>query len=135
MSSANYIVCGSAQEVARAFATEVRENYQKFLEFWINELKDDEEVHQHYLARLENEPEIVEKNAYAKILLIMKKRKQYKEYYRGFLFFRSLNNIIISNETHFYDDLLDGDGIAYAFMMDSTYVIDKKENTIQKLEK
>lgn len=135
MKGASYIVCGTTQELAEAMGTEIRNCYCNFLQFWANALREDEELHNMYLQRMETEPQVVEKSVCEKITQIMENRKENKRYYKKYLpFIRSRHILIISNLSDFYDDLLPNGSIAYAFMLDPPYIVNQRECTIQKMD-
>lgn len=127
------IFCGnSIEEVAKEFSEIVYRNYVDYLEFWRWNAIGEEEINK-WEKKMKEEPKLVRKNAYKKILKIMQCKKEYEEYYKSkWLIFTEEDIIDITKETNFYKDLLPNEDIAYTTQNSRKYRINRKKFTIAR---
>lgn len=119
------------EELAQKFAELITRNYLEYLDFWKKNAKGKEL--NFWRKKIKNEPEIVRKNAYKKILQIMKFHKENEEFYKDkWILFKDKNIILINKETSFYKDLLPGEDLTYTAKVSRKYMIDKKRFLIAK---
>ena len=126
------IFCGhSIEEVAQKFSEIISHNYQQHLEFWRWNAKG-KEINK-WRKKLKEEPKLVRKNAYKKILKIMQSKKEYKEYYKSkWLIFTDDNIIDITKDSNFYKDLLPNEDISASVQVSNKYRINRKRFIIAK---
>lgn len=117
----------TVEEVAQAFAEEVTRDYLRHLEYWQATAVDDREEYRQWEIKIESEPEMMEKNAFDKILKIMQEPQENKQYFKKkWCFLRSKDVISITKSSGFYKDLLPGEDIEHAFPTNVEYLIDTK---------
>lgn len=135
MSFEKVIKGNTVEEIAKAFSDIVARNYLEHLEFWQATAMDDPYERKQWEVRIETEPEVVKKNAYAKILKIMKEPEENKSYYKKkWLFMRSKDEISITKSSEFYEDLLpEKDNVKYGVAVNVKYIIDKSRLTISEI--
>lgn len=119
------------EEVAQKFAELIVRNYLEYLEFWKKNAKGEEL--NFWIKKIKSEPKIIKKNAYKKILKIMKFQKENEEFYKDkWLLFKDKDIILINKETSFYKDLLPGEDLTYTAKVNRKYMINKKKFLIAK---
>lgn len=133
MSEKTFWSCNTVKELAQTFAEIVKQNYLSDLNYWKATARDSPYEFMEWDMRIKREPNVVKKNAQAKILKIMQNSKKYLKYYkRKWHFFRSKRIISITRASGFYGDLLNGRDIGYMFAINVEYLIDTKSLTIVK---
>ena len=121
------------EEVAKAFAEEISRNYLQHLKFWQATAMDEPHEFHQWEEKIKNEPGVVKRNAFEKILKIMKNPEDNKQYFKkkyGFL--RSKDVIGITKSSGFYQDLLPGEDIEHTVSVNVEYLIDKRYMTVVK---
>lgn len=121
------------EEVAKAFAKEISRNYLQHLKFWQATAMDEPHEFHQWGEKIKSEPSVVERNAFEKILKIMKNPEDNKQYFKkkyGFL--RNTDVISITKSSGFYQDLLPGEDIEHTVSVNVEYLIDKRYMTVVK---
>lgn len=127
------ILTGSTlDEVAKKFSEEVGRQYRDSLDFWKATAMDDRMEMQMWERRLESEVVIVEKNAYEKILRLVKEKKLRKKYFLRKFLFKNKNILNITTASGFYNGLLQGRNIENYFSINVEYHIDMVNLCITK---
>jgi len=122
----------TVEEVAQAFAETVSRNYLRHLEFWQATAVDEPHEFNQWKLKIESEPEEVKRNAFDKILKIMQKPRENKQFFKKWWFFRSEDIISITRSSGFFKDLLPGEDIEHAVSVNVEYLIDKNRLTVIK---
>lgn len=134
MSEKTFWSCSTVKELAQTFAEIVKQNYLSELNYWKAIARDSPDDYFMELdMRIKREPDVVKRNAEAKILKIMQNPQKYLKYYkRKWHFFRIKSIISITRASGFYGGLLNGMDIGYMAAINVEYLIDIKSLTIQK---
>ena len=119
----------TVNQVAERFSSIISQNYLEALRLWKITAMEETEA-QFWKQRMQIEPEMVKKNAYQKILKIMKETNSSYIKQKGLL--RDSNVISITRASGFFDDLLNGRDIKYSIKPNEEYLIHKKALTIEK---
>lgn len=122
----------TVEEVAEALAKTVSRNYLKHLEFWKATAMDDLLESNQWQLRIESEPEEVKRNAFDKILKIMKEPQENKQFFKKWWLFRSKDIISITRSSGFYKGLLHGKDVEQTVSVNVEYLINKRSLTVIK---
>lgn len=122
----------TVEEVAQAFAETVSRNYLKDLQFWQATAMDDPHEYNQWQLRIQSEPQEVERNAFDKILKIMKQPQENMEFFTKWWIFRSKDVISITRSSGFYEGLLPGKDVEQTVSVNVEYLINKRRLTVIK---
>ena len=124
------------ERIAKDTAILIRDRYIRFLQLARETVEGDAGLNSLYLEKILKEPDIIEKSVHDKILQILQDREGHVKYYKKYFFLRSKNIIEITNDTSsdFFENLLEGRSVAYAFPIDETYQINIKEGSVHRVE-
>lgn len=121
------------EEVAKEFSEIIARNHLEHLEFWKSTVKGKEL--NTWRKRIKAEPRLVRKNSHKKILEIMQKVKENEKFYKQkWLLFTDENQIVITKDSGFYEDLLPDQDITYSVHVNRKYIIDKKNLCIFQIK-
>ena len=122
----------TVEEVAKALAETVSRNYLNHLKFWKATAMDDLHESYQWQLRIESELEEVKRNAFDKILKIMKEPQKNKQFFKKWWFFRSKDVISITRSSGFYKGLLHGKDIEQTVSVNVEYLINKRRLIVVK---
>lgn len=122
----------TVEEVAKAFAETVSRNYLRHLQSWQATAMDDLHEYNQWQLRIESEPQEVERNAFEKILKIMKQPQENIEFFSKWWIFRSKDVISITRSSGFYESLLPGKDVEQTVSVNVEYLINKRRLTVIK---
>ena len=122
----------SLEELANAFADEACRKYLNHLEFWHSTAVDDKKEYFLWEKKIQSEPQQVREAALNRILWIINNPHKNRRYFKRKFLFRDYTVISIVPSSGFYNGLLNGKDISYAFSANVEYIINLSDFTLIK---